>query len=122
MIIINLYDILKSIDNTLEKNIKSYDNSFVDNFIDELKNALLGKNSNSQIFDFNDLPKDSVFYVDYIEKGFASCIDTAQRYSEKYEIPVNLLASSIKRGGLYIQFNGKKFVNVKKPKGYSLYN
>lgn len=122
MISIKLYDILNSIDNTLEKNVKSYDNSFIDNFIDELKNSLLEKDSTSQNLDFNDLPRDSIFYIDYIEEGFASCINTAQRYSGKYEIPVNLLDSSITMGGSYIQFDGEKYVNVNKPKGYSLYN
>lgn len=117
----NLYNFLDSIDLTLEKNLKSYDNSFVDKFIDELKFSLYQYNvaQNTNI-DYKKLPKNTIFYVDYIEEGYASCIDTSQKYSEKYEIPSNLLDSSIKIGGSYIQFNGEKFVNVNKPKGYHL--
>lgn len=116
----NLYDILNSVDLALEKNIKSYDNSFVDKFMDELKYYLLKKDSNFKNLDFDELPKDTVFYVDYIEEGFASCIDTNQRFSEKYEIPASFLDNSIK-GGTYIQFDGNKYINVNKPNGYSLY-
>lgn len=38
---VSLYDFLDSIDLTLEKNLKSYDNSFIDKFIDELKFMLM---------------------------------------------------------------------------------
>ena len=37
----SLYDFLDSIDLTLEKNLKSYDNSFIYKFIDELKFMLM---------------------------------------------------------------------------------
>ena len=33
----SLYDFLNSIDLTLEKSVNSYNNSIVDNFVDELK-------------------------------------------------------------------------------------
>lgn len=119
----SLYDFLDSIDLTLENNLKSYDNSFIDKFIDELKFSLYQHNvAKKSNLDYKKLPKDTIFFVDFIEEGYASCIDTSQKYSEKYEIPSNLLDSSIKMGGSYIQFNGEKFVNVSKPKGYSLYN
>lgn len=118
-----LYDFLDSIDLALEKNLKSYDNSFVDKFMDELKVSLYQHNvAKKSNLDYRQLPKDTIFYVDYIEEGYASCINTAKKYSEKYEIPYKLLDSSIKRGGLYIQFDGEKFVNVKKPEGYNLYH
>lgn len=116
----SLYDFLNSVDLTLEKNIKSYDNSFVDKFMDELKYYLLKKDSNFKNLDYDELPKDTVFYVDYIEEGYASCLDTNQKFSEKYEIPQSLLDDSIKCGGTYIQFDGNKYVNVKKPNGYTL--
>lgn len=45
-----------------------------------------------------------------------------KKSSEKYEIPSNLLDISIKMGGSYIQFNGEKYVNVSKTKGYHLYD
>ena len=116
----SLYDFLNSVDLTLEKNIKSYDNSFVDKFMDELKYYLLKKVHNFKNLDFDELPKDTVFYIDYIEEGYASCLDTNQKFSEKYEIPQSLLDDSIKCGGTYIQFDGNKYVNVKKPNGYTL--
>lgn len=119
----SLYDFLDSIDLTLEKSSKFYNNSFVDKFIDELKSSLYQHNlSQKSNLDYKQLPKDTIFYVDYIEEGYASCINTSQKYSKKYEIPDNLLDSSIKRGGLYIQFNGEKFITVNKPKGYNLYD
>ena len=119
----SLYDFLDSIDLTLEKNSKSYNNSFVDKFIDELKSSLYQRNAvKKSNLDYRQLPKDTFFYVDYIVESYASCIDTAQKNSEKYEIPDKLLDSSIKRGGLYIQFDGEKFVNVNKPKDYNLYD
>ena len=118
----SIYDILNSIDLSLEKNVKSYNNSFVDKFIDELKNYLYKNDFNKNIeLDYQNLPRDTIFYVDYIEEGFASCIDTAQRYSEKYEIPESLLDNSVK-GGTYIQLDNGKYVNVSKPEGYSLYD
>lgn len=119
----SLYNFLDSIDLTLEKNLKSYDNSFIDNFIDELKFSLYQHNvSKKSNLDYKELPKDTIFYVDYIEEGYASCFDTTQKNSEKYEIPSNLLDISIKMGGSYIQFNGEKYVNVSKPKDYHLYD
>ena len=119
----SLYDVLNSLDLILENNVKSYDNSFVDKFIDELKFNLYQHNVEQKLnLNYKKLPKDTIFYVDYIEDGYASCIDTSQKYSEKYEIPSDLLDSSIKTGGSYIQFNGEKYVNVSKPKSYHLYD
>ena len=81
----SLYNFLDSIDLTLEKNLKSYDNSFIDNFIDELKFSLYQHNvSKKSNLDYKELPKDTIFYVDYIEEGYASCFDTTQKNSEKY--------------------------------------
>ena len=116
----SLYDILNSVDLVLERNVKSYGNSFIDKFIDELKYYFFMKQPNFKNLDFDELPKDTVFYVDYIEEGYASCLDTNQKFSEKYEIPQSLLDDSIKCGGTYIQFDGKQYVNVKKPKRYTL--
>ena len=87
---------------------------------------LMGKvnepnDSKNNDFDYRNLPRDTIFYVDYIEEGFASCIDTTKKYSEKYEIPISLLDNSVK-GGTYIQFNENKYVNVSKPERYSLYD
>jgi len=116
----SLYDILNSVDLTLERNVKSYDNSFIDKFIDELKYYLLMKQPNSKNLSFDELPKDTIFYVDYIEEGYASCLDTNQKFSEKYEIPQSLFDTSIKCGGTYIQFDGNQYIPVEKPNGYTL--
>ena len=58
MVFINLYDILNAIDNTLEKVHPYYDNSFVDNFIDELKSALHTTNTLEEL---KKLPADTLF-------------------------------------------------------------
>ena len=88
--------------------------------MDELKYYLLKKDPNFKNLDFDELPKDTVFYVDYIEEGYASCLDTNQKFSEKYEIPQSLLDTSIKCGGTYIQFDGNQYIPVEKPNGYTL--
>lgn len=80
----SLYDFLDSIDLTLEKNLKSYDNSFIDKFIDkfidELKFSLYQHNvAKKSNLDYKELPKDTIFHVDYIEEGYASCINTIQK-------------------------------------------
>ena len=54
----SFYDILNSIDLSLEKSVKSYDNSFVDKFIDKLKNYLYTNDFNKNIeSDYQNLPK-----------------------------------------------------------------
>ena len=60
MFFINLYEILNSVDNTLEKNIKSYDNSFVDNFIDELKDFLLDRRDINRL---KQMPQDTIYEI-----------------------------------------------------------
>ena len=100
----SLYDFLNSVDLTLEKNIKSYDNSFVDKFMDELKYYLLKKDPNFKNLDFDELPKDTVFYIDYIEEGYASCLDTNQKFSEKRYYHV--IQSSVYRCGQHRLYQG----------------
>lgn len=48
-------------------------------------------------YDYSKLPKSTIFEVDYIEDGFASCLDTSQKHSEKYCIPSELLDESAKK-------------------------
>lgn len=60
-VFINLYEILNSVDNTLEKNIKSYDNSFVDNFIDELKDFLLDRRDINRL---KQMPENTMYEID----------------------------------------------------------
>lgn len=89
--------------------------------LDETRKVTNPNDSKNNDFGYRNLPRDTIFYVDYIEDGFASCIDTTKKYSEKYEIPISLLDNSVK-GGTYIQFNKNKYVNVSKPEGYNLYD
>ena len=65
MFFINLYEILNSVDNTLEKNIKSYDNSFVDNFIDELKDFLLDRRDINRL---KQMPQDTIYEISMLDK------------------------------------------------------
>ena len=66
----SLYDILNSVDLTLEKNIKTYNDSFVDKFIDELKDYLFKSDS---MYKLSQMPKDTIFEVNEIEKDYIQC-------------------------------------------------
>ena len=80
---INLYEIFNSIDNTLEKNIKSYDNSFVDKFIDELKEFLLDRRDISRL---NQMPNDTIFKItDDTKDYFVTMIDLSSRNLPKLD-------------------------------------
>lgn len=98
----NLFEpIINSLDNAIHKsNLKD---SFIDDFIHDLQRYMLRQNLD---YDYSKLPKSTIFEVDYIEDGFASCLDTSQKHSEKYCIPSELLDESAKRAD-YIQFDGK---------------
>ena len=65
-------------------------------------------------YDYSKLPKSTIFEVDYIEDGFASCLDTSQKHPEKYCIPSELLDESAKKAD-YIQFDGTKYTAVSNP-------
>ena len=76
-----LEPILNTLDKTIHKtNLKD---SFVDEFLHDLQRSLLRNNLD---YDYKKLPKNTIFEVDYIEEGYASCLDTSQKYSEKYYI------------------------------------
>lgn len=106
----NLFEpIINNLDNAIHKsNLKD---SFIDNFIHDLQRYMLRQNMD---YDYRKLPKDTIFEVDYIEDGFASCLDIAQKHSEKYYIPSELLDESAKKAD-YIQFDGKKYIAVSNP-------
>ena len=70
MITISLFDIVNSIDLGLERNIKSYNNSFVDKFIDELKKHLAVSDSMEKL---SKLPEDTLFTLDRYEGNYAVC-------------------------------------------------
>lgn len=102
-------DFLNSLDNTIHKtNLKD---SFIDDFIHDLQRHMLRQNLD---YDYTKLPKNTIFEVDYIEEGFASCLDTNQKMSEKYWIPEELLDVSAETSN-YIQFDGEKYTAVSNP-------
>ena len=107
---LNLFEpILNNLDNAIHKtNLKD---SFVDEFIHDLQRYILRQNLD---YDYSKLPKNTIFEVDYIEDGFASCLDTSQKHSEKYQIPEELLNKSAKKAD-YIQFDGTKYTAVPNP-------
>ena len=109
-IVLNLFEpIINSLDNAIHKgNLKD---SFIDDFIHDLQRYMLRQNLN---YDYSKLPKSTIFEVDYIEDGFASCLDTSQKHSEKYCIPSELLDESAKKAD-YIQFDGTKYTAVSNP-------
>lgn len=82
MVFINLYDILNAIDNTLEKVHPNYDNSFADNFIDELKSAL---HTTNMLEELKKLPADTLFTLDRYEGDYAVCEN--RKTGEMVDIP-----------------------------------
>lgn len=106
----NLFEpIINSLDNAIHKgNLKD---SFIDDFIHDLQRYMLRQNLD---YDYSKLPKSTIFEIDYIEDGFASCLDTAQKHSEKYCIPSELLDEFAKKAD-YIQFDGTKYTAVPNP-------
>lgn len=101
-VFINLYNFLNSLDNTLEKNIKSYENSLADNFITELKNFLFINNSLEKLKTF---PEGTLFTLDRFEGDFAICENRTT--GEMFDIPFILVDSSAKAGDI-LRFNGDK--------------
>lgn len=70
MFFISLYNFVNSLDLTLERNFKSYDNSFIDNFLDELKNRLAMTDAMEK---FKKIPEDTLFTLDRYEGNYAVC-------------------------------------------------
>ena len=102
MIFINLYDILNSIDSTLEKNFKSYNNSVIDKFTDELKEHLENKNCLEMLAK---LPKNTLFTLDRVEGDYAICENRDD--GKMYNIPKNLINSCAKDGDILKFCDGK---------------
>ncbi len=102
MFFINLYEIVNSIDLALEKNIKSYNNSFIDNFIDELKKSLMASNS---IKTLNNIPEDTLFTLDRYEGNYAVCENRTT--GKMYNIPKSLVDFRAKDGDILKFKNGK---------------
>ena len=107
MFYINLHEIINSIDSTLEKTVTSYNNSFADNFIDELKNYL----TKSELTEnFKNLPNYTLFTLDRYEGNFAVCENRTT--GEMINIPKTVIDSSAKEGDI-LKFENDKFqINI----------
>ncbi len=101
MIIISLFDIVNSIDLSLEKNIKSYENSFIDKFIDELKKSLAISDSIEKL---SKLSKDTLFTLDRYEGNYAVCENRTN--GKMYDIPSFKIDPSVKEGEIIRFKNG----------------
>lgn len=95
MIFINLFDILNSIDSTLEKNFKSYNNSVIDKFTYELKEHLENKKCLEIL---SKLPEGTLFTLDRIEGDYAVCENRDD--GKMYNIPKSLINDSAKDGDI----------------------
>lgn len=102
MIFINLYDILNSIDSTLEKNFKSYNNCVIDNFTDELKEHLENKKCLEIL---SKIPEGTLFTLDRIEGNYAICENRSD--GKMYNIPKNLIIDTVKDGDILKFCDGK---------------
>lgn len=108
MFFINLYENLNSIDNALEKNVEFYDNSFVDNFIDELKSYLSITENLEQLEKTSD---NNFFTLDRYEGNYAVCENRTT--GEMYDIPKFLVDSHAKDGDILKLTNGKFEIDFK---------
>lgn len=98
----SLYDIFNKIDLTLEKNIKSYDNSFVDKFIDELKKHLAVADSMEKL---SKIPEDTLFTLDRYESNYAVCENRTT--GEMFDIPRLMVDPYARDGDILKLENGK---------------
>lgn len=103
MIFIRLYDILNSIDNRLEGSIKNYDSSFVDNFIEELKQKLCNEKESSES------KENDMFVLDRIEGNNAICEN--MHNGELIDIDKNLIDKNAKEGDVLIFKNDMYLIN-----------
>lgn len=102
----NLYEILNSIDNTLEKVNSNYKNSFIDNFLDELKSNLCQAYCLEKL---DKLPKDTLFVLDRYEGNFAVCEN--QSTGEMFDIPRLKVTPYAKDGDVLILKDGVYQIN-----------
>lgn len=98
----SLYEILNSIDLTLEKNINSYNNSIVDNFVDELKKHLAVADSMEKL---SKVPKDTLFTLDRYESDYAVCENRTT--GEMFDIPRLMVDPYARDGDILKLENGK---------------
>lgn len=98
----SLYDILNSIDLTLEKSVNSYNNSIIDNFIDELKKYLAVSDSMEKL---SKVPENTLFTLDRYESDYAVCENRST--GEMFNIPRLMVDPYARDGDILKLENGK---------------
>lgn len=98
----SLYDILNSIDLTLEKSVNSYSNSIIDNFIDELKKYLAVSDSTEKL---SKVPENTLFTLDRYESDYAVCENRST--GEMFDIPRLMVDPYARDGDILKLENGK---------------
>lgn len=98
----SLYDILNSIDLTLEKSVNSYSNSIIDNFIDELKKYLAVSDSMEKL---SKVPENTLFTLDRYESDYAVCENRST--GEMFDIPRLMVDPYARDGDILKLENGK---------------
>ena len=98
----SLFDIMNSIDLSLEKNINSYDNSIIDNFLDELVNQLGILDAKEKL---KKLPEDTLFTLDRYESEYAVCENRTT--GEMFDIPRLMVDPYARDGDILKLENGK---------------
>ena len=98
----SLYDILNSIDLTLEKSVNSYSNSIIDNFINELKKYLAVSDSMEKL---SKVPENTLFTLDRYESDYAVCENRST--SEMFDIPRLMVDPYARDGDILKLENGK---------------
>lgn len=99
----SLYDILNSIDLTLEKSVNSYSNSIIDNFIDELKKYLAVSDSMEKL---SKVPENTLFTLDRYESDYAVCENRST--GEMFDIP-RLMVDPYARDGDILKLENCKY-------------
>ena len=98
----SFYELLNSIDLSLEKNINSYDNSIIDNFVDELKKHLAVADSMEKL---SKVPEDTLFTLDRYESNYAICENRTT--GEMFDIPRLIVDPYARDGDILKLENGK---------------
>lgn len=98
----SLYDILNSIDLTLEKSVNSYNNSIIDNFIDELKKYLAVSDSMEKL---SKVPENTLFTLDRYESDYTVCENRST--GEMFDIPRLMVDPYARDGDILKLENGK---------------
>lgn len=98
----SLYDILNSIDLNLKKSVNSYNNSIIDNFIDELKKYLAVSDSMEK---WSKVPENTLFTLDRYESDYAVCENRST--GEMFDIPRLMVDPYARDGDILKLENGK---------------